>query len=192
MIQDIVIDLDDTAFATYHYFDQQLKSRGIDCQGHYITTVNGGPHFLELLDDAKFMRQLNLMPFVANTLDLLRDRGYRLTICTHRGYHADGRKETLISLEHHRIRHHFETIHVIDPKTHNNKLTYLREQFGHDKFILVDDKPVFDSAEPLASNVLLRTQFWNTHIDHPFRISSFERDEFFRTLNAMQLFLKMA
>lgn len=185
-IKDIVVDLDDTAFATYPYFDQQLKSRGVDCLGHYITAKNGGPHFLEMLNNAEFMLHVPLRPFVANTLDLVRALGYRLHVCTHRGYHLAGREFTETSLADNGLDSLTESLHVIDPKVHNDKLIYLRNYFGHDRFILVDDKPIFDSSKPLPQNVLLQTQFWNEHMPHPYRITSFERDEFFGMLNKMQ------
>ena len=185
-IRDLVIDLDDTAFATYPYFDQYLKSRGVDCQGHYFTAKNGGPHFLEMLSDGSFMRHVPLRPFVANTLDLLQGMGYRLHVCTHRGYHADGYVNTCTSLHNNKIN--VVSLHVINPYSEDtkDKLVYLQKTFGHNNFILIDDKPIFDQSRPLPQNVMLQTQFWNTHIQHPYRIETFERDEFLGVLDLMQ------
>lgn len=177
-IKEIVFDLDDTLFATYPYFDQQLKSRGIDCQGHYITAKNGGPHFIEMLSDAKFMLDLKLHSGVFQMLSHLRHhKDARLSSCTHRGYHDKAPEYTLESLDRHGIRNMFDVVHFVDPSVYNDKLEYLREHFGHDNFILVDDKPIFDSSKPLPKNVLLRSQFWNEHIDHPYRVSSMEVEE---------------
>lgn len=185
-IKDIVVDLDDTAFATYPYFDQELKSRGVDCQGQYFTAHNGGPHFLEMLSDASFMLHVPLRPFVANTLDLLRARGHVVHVCTHRGYTDKGLQYTVKSLEKNNLQGLISRLHVIDPYKISDKLEYLNKAFGHNNFILVDDKPIFDKAKPLPNNVLLQNQFWNSHIPHPYRIDTFERDEFFGVLEQMQ------
>lgn len=187
-IKDIVVDLDDTAFATYPYFDRYLKSRGVDCQGHYLTASNAGPHFLELLASAEFMLHVPLRPFVANTLDLLRASGRTVHVCTHRGYNENGLPYTIRSLEQNNLNGLIGRLHVIDPyePTTKDKLVYLQQVFGHNNFILVDDKPIFDQSRPLPKNVMLQNQFWNSHIPHPYRIDTFERDEFFGVLEQMQ------
>lgn len=185
-IRDIVIDLDDTAFATYPYFDQELKRRGVDCQGHYLTAANGGPHFLEMLAAAEFMLHVPLRPFVANTLDLLRASGRCVHVCTHRGYSDKGHEYTVKSLEQNNLNGLIGRLHVINPYEIADKLEYLHQVFGHDNFILVDDKPIFDQSRPLPSNVLLQSQSWNSHIQHPYRIETFERDEFFDAIEQMQ------
>lgn len=187
-IKEIVFDLDDTLFATYPYFDQQLKSRGVDCQGHYITAKNGGSHFTEMLADASFMRDLPLHKGAFGTLLSLRHTdGVNLSACTHRGYHKDAPHYTSESLDRHGIKKFFNVVHFVNPAHHNDKLEYLRREFGHDDFILVDDKPIFDNSKPLPRNVLLRTQMWNSHIDHPYRISSMDPEEVTSVIRQMRI-----
>lgn len=193
MIKHIFFDMDDTAFDTHNFMLCYLMNWGIyPGTDTYITPENGHEPFVEMLEDGRFMLEANMRDYFIQTVALLVREGFSVGICTHRGYHAKGERNTRKALEKHLSL--FDHIDVLDSRQHPDKIAYLNEKYGEGTWILVDDNPVTAVRDKftrvgeqlvLPRNILLFTKGWNTHIDHPHRIESFDRQHFLSKLRPM-------
>lgn len=178
-------DLDDCVFDTHGFFRDELSSKfGIHIpEGEYISIGNGGEEFDSMLDSAKFMLELDIRPGVIEVLRMLQSLEVPMGICTHRGYNEKGYDYTEQSLRSHKIRHFFTDLHVINPLRVPDKVAYLNQTIG--EYRLLDDRPKYGAENSLPDNVILFTQKWNEHVDHKYRIDSFNMDHFFSVVKSM-------
>lgn len=135
--------------------------------GVYLNAANSGGHHAEVLAKAEFMRTAPMLQHAKELLVALEEikaQGRSNHICTHRGYHADGRKHTEDMLADYEASHLFDDIHVLDYNTVPDKIAYLDEVYGVGTYVLFDDRPRYDQDHPLPDHVWLFDQPWNQHI----------------------------
>lgn len=184
-LKPIYVDLDDTGFRTHLYMNLHLQGHGIMVEDRYITPEIGGKPFVDMLESGRFMLEVDMNDYFIQTLSFLLREGFSLGVCTHRGYHEKGERYTRKALAPHLSM--FDHIHVLNPAEHPDKIAFLNSIHGEDGYYLIDDNPRTQvtnnftrvgDVSALPKNVLLFTQPWNAHIDHPHRISSFDRQHF--------------
>lgn len=193
-IKNIVIDIDDTGYDTYPFFVRALAEKNIDVKNEYITPKNGGQAFIDMLEDATFMYNVEPAHLFYRSAIRLFDMGYKLHICTHRGYTKLGEAFTrkLLSKPIPNtglcMMNMLTSIHVIDPTVTPNKMEYLDMIFGsRDEYIILDDKPAFNSKIECFKNVLICDKPWNKHFEAPNRFTGFDTDQFYDTIDKMTL-----
>lgn len=188
----IYVDLDDTGFRTHLFMNLYLQGYGIMVGKSYITPENGKQPFVDMLASGEFMLKVDMQDYFIQTLSMLLREGFSLGVCTHRGYHEKGERFTRKAMAKHLSM--FDHFHVLNPAEHPDKITFLNNLHGEDGYILIDDNPrtvVRDNFtrvgqySALPANVMLFNQPWNEHIDHPHRISSFDRNHFLENLLPM-------
>lgn len=186
MLKKIFFDLDDTFFETHPEMRKLLFAKGVIIgEGEYITPENGGTAFSDILNNPTFMLSAPMRRYAQNILEHLNDVGHSIGVCTHRGYHDLGSRYSRLAMR--GMLHRIDHFHVINPTVYPDKVAFLDSVHGAGNYLLVDDKPKWNGAQQLPSNIMLFTQGWNEHIDHPYRISSFQRRHFLKTLRQMQL-----
>ncbi|QYW04537.1 hypothetical protein pEaSNUABM14_00212 [Erwinia phage pEa_SNUABM_14] len=185
-LKKIFFDLDDTFFETHPVMRKKLADKGVTIgEGEYITPENGGIHFSEILNSPTFMLDARMRQYAKGTLEYLVQQGYSVGVCTHRGYHELGTRYSRLAMR--GLLHVIDHFHVISPMIYPDKIAFLDSVHGAGNYLLVDDKPKWNGAEKLPDNIMLFNQGWNKHIDHPYRIESFQRRHFLKTLRQMQL-----
>lgn len=66
-------------------------------------------------------------------------------VCSHRGFHEYGEIYTRQWLQGESVLQHIDDIHMLDGKTHPNKVDFLRAYYGEDvEIVLLDDNPLHD------------------------------------------------
>lgn len=193
LIKWIFFDADDTAFDTHNFMLCHLMNWGIyPGTDTYITPENGKQPFVDMLASGDFMLHANMRPYFIQTVAMLVREGFSVGICTHRGYHEKGERNTRKVLAPHLSM--FDHIHCLDSREHPDKIAFLDEKYGKGTYILVDDNPITAVRDSytrvgehltLPKNVLLFDKGWNMHVDHPHRISSFDRRHFLRNFLTM-------
>lgn len=171
----VVVDLDDTLFDTYAYFDRHLKAVGIDCNGEYITPQNGGDTLVDLVGTGTFMLEVQPYAGALAFLEKLSSMGIRVIVGTHRGYHEHGAEYSKRSLHQHGLDKYIDSLYCLDNRKYPNKLDFFDELLGRGTYVIFDDRPTVDaSVTELPDNVILKTQKWNEHYDHFNRVASFD------------------
>ncbi len=165
----LVFDMDDTLVDTDASIYQELITHTAHCpiltdelttwRELGLTTLQLSPTLLQVniknvLPSGTFMLGTIPSPLTACTgalhafLDKQVELGRIPAICTHRGFHEKGRDYTHQWIETNNLSKYFaeEHIHVINPREHGNKLTYLEKHYSD--FRLVDDNPLHDIVTP--------------------------------------------
>lgn len=155
----IVADLDDSIYRTYPYLHGALAERGIRVPyGDYLKPDNTDRQILEILDEGQYMVRVQPALHAINCLRRLHDLGHIIDVCTHRGFHAQGRELTQESFDLHGFDF-VNDLHVIDHNSVPNKIEYLISVYGPD-FLLLDDRPGFNDALD-SPQIVLVDQPWN-------------------------------
>lgn len=169
----LVFDMDDTLVQTHDLMCTLLKRKGIPTTEHYLTNENTSGKLQEILDNPEtYMADVDFYDGVLETLDyLVAHQGHRIAICTHRGFHAQGRTLTQDFLDSHDVP--YQNLFVLDPNTHPCKMAFLDAVYGEGQYVLIDDRPNFTNVYKPIPNLILHDKPWNTHIEAP-RILKFE------------------
>lgn len=166
----LIFDVDDTLvnteLAIANIIHQQF---GFQCPlNTYLNPGNTNNHHAQVLAEAKFMVDTPLEEGTAELFALLptlKEAGYKLAICTHRGYHAEGEKHTIAMLERYQVRDYFDDIIILDFNQHPDKVAFLEAYLDENEtFTLFDDRPRFDQTHPVDVNVVVVDRPWNQNI----------------------------
>lgn len=174
----LVFDMDDTLVETYKIMSAVLTKLGVDVtHGQYFTPDNtdGKIHILLESPDLYMVNPVIAEGAVETLSWLQHDRGHTLSICTHRGFHKEGRKLTQDFVERELGSEgiEFNNMFVLDPAKYPCKFGFLDAVYGSGNYIIIDDRPNFTNEYTVTPNMILRDKPWNRHIDAP-RFSSFK------------------
>ncbi|QDH47067.1 putative GNAT family N-acetyltransferase [Aeromonas phage LAh10] len=164
-------DMDDTMCQTGEYIKQAirhfaLKTNNKDLLDYLDRTVElSTMHYepwvkdlvwSEVVSNGRFM--LDALPTdicndggLVDRVSLFRDEECKhgevaLVICTHRGFHEQGKLFTETWLKDRGLDWVFDEIHCVSSKEHKDKIKYLKEQYPGSHILLIDDNPMGDSA----------------------------------------------
>jgi hypothetical protein len=166
----INVDLDDCIYDTEPEMCRILLAEygynaPRDC---YLTPENTDGLLKHLLDNPTFMASTPLRKEFENCsgyFNRLRvhwAKVARLQFVTHRGYHPDGKTQTMRALLRDRLQH--IPVVYLDPKVHSDKMAWLQKHQPQYDHILFDDKPChnFEAGTTVgADSVYVMDQPWN-------------------------------
>lgn len=100
-----------------------------------------GPGLYMLDAEPSELMETNIIERVHNRY---KDRKVIQVVCSHRGFHQYGEIYTRQWMQEQNVVKYIDAFHMLDGKTHPNKIDFLRGHYSNAKIVLLDDNPLHD------------------------------------------------
>lgn len=164
----IALDWDDTLNNTYIGLRNACAAAGavLPVGGVFLTNENTQGILDGVLKSGDYMSERHVREhddLLTQQIQRAQALGISVGICSHRGYIPNALEKSQPAFD--QLKWKPDFVILLDPYKTPNKLKVLDETFGVGQYLLADDRPKWDSEEPLPCEVVLMDQAWNVDIE---------------------------
>jgi len=164
----IALDWDDTLNNTYIGLRNACAEAGavLPEDGVFLTNENTQGILDGVLKAGDYMSERHVREhddLLTQQIQRAQGLGISVGICSHRGYIPNALEKSQPAFD--QLNWKPDFIILLDPYKTPNKLAVLDDTFGAGQYLLADDRPKWDSEEPLPCEVVLMDQAWNGDIE---------------------------